>query len=384
MRIPTTIEKLDEILGGGINDGSLVLVLSDMLIDKARFGMDLFSGRLKERDNGVYFVDNKTPDFVKNSISEWDKYRNKISFIDGMSYSLGKKSKEEFQIKEKTTNVDSFMKLSKDALFKALERRKGYGTVLVFDSLDFWVGQWKNVERFLLDSKEKIKSTRTLSYFLLANIGFKKKDIENFNKIFDYVIHLKTMERKGLIIKYIEVLKPELETRIPFDMTESGISVYVPKILVTGPYDAGKSSTVNALSMRPISVDSLGTTVALDHGYVEGRGFAVDLFGTPGQERFDWILNFLSQTIFGILLVVDSTKPQTFNRAREMLGIIQYKDIPVVVLANKQDLPRAMKPSQISKRLGFPAVPTVAIKKKGCQEALKKLFDEILKRQKWY
>ena len=384
MKVSTTIPKLDEFFEGGVDVGSSVLIISDMLIDKAMFGISILASRLREGDNGIYFINNKTPDFIKQNISSWEKVSGKVSFIDGISYSLGQKSSEEFQINEKTINVKPYIKQSRDVFEKALRKRKSYGTTAVFDSLDFWVGHWQDVERFVTETKKVIKDTRTTSYYLLANIGFKPSNIQAFAKCFDYVLWLKAFDRKGLVLKQLYVHKPKIKFAIPFEITESGISMYIPKILVTGPFHAGKSSTIKALSQKPVSIDRMGTTIALDHGWVERKGMAVDLFGTPGQERFDWTLNMLSRSILGIFLVVDSTKPETFSRAKQMLSKIKAKDIPVVILANKQDIKGALPPKKIEKELGFPAVGTVAIKKKGMDEALEKLFSEILKRQSWY
>ena len=71
-----------------------------------------------------------------------------------------------------------------------------------------------------------------------------------------------------------------------------GIKIYIPKILVTGPYHAGKTSFVRTASYKSVSVNRKGlegkneTTVALDFGHVKLGGFLVELFGTPGQQRF--------------------------------------------------------------------------------------------------
>jgi small GTP-binding protein len=384
MKVPTTIPKLDEFFKGGVEVGSKVLIISDMLIDKAMFGISILTSRLREGDNGIYFINNKTSDYIKQNISGWERFKDKVSFIDGISYTLGQKSSDEFRIQEKTINVKPYIKQSREIFERALKKRKGYGTTAIFDSLDFWIGHWSDVESFVKKTDRLIKNTRTISYYLLANIGFKPSNIQAFAKSFDYVLWLKAFDRKGLVLKQIYIHKPKIRFAIPFEITESGISMYIPPILVTGPFHAGKSTTIRALSEKPVSIDRMGTTIALDHGWVERKGMSVDLFGTPGQERFDWILNMLARSILGIFLVIDSTKPETFERARQMLSKIKAKDIPVVILANKQDLKGAKSPKQIEKELGFTAVGTVAPKKKGMDEALEKLFNEILKRQKWY
>jgi small GTP-binding protein len=384
MKVPTKIPKLDEFFRGGVELGSRVLIISDMLIDKAMFGISILASRLREGDNGIYFINNKVPEYIKENISGWDRFKGKVSFIDGISYSLGQKSKEEFQISEKTINVKPYIEESGEIFEKALRKRKAYGTTAIFDSLDFWIGHWSDVERFVRKTEGITKDTRTISYYLLANIGFKPDNIQKFARSFDYVLWLKAFDRKGIVLKQIYVHKPKVRFAIPFEITGSGISMYVPKILVTGPFHAGKSSTIRALSQRPVSIDRMGTTISLDHGWVERKGMAVDLFGTPGQERFDWILNTLAKSILGIFLIVDSSKPETFRRARQMLAKIKARDIPVVIMANKQDLKGALAPKKVEKELGFPTVGTVAPEKRGMDKALERLFDEILKRQKWY
>ncbi len=383
MKVSTTIPKLDEFFDGGFEDGSRVLVISDMLVDKAMFGISIMASRLKEGDNGIYFINNKTPDYIKQNISGWQRFSSKMSFIDGISYSLGRKSRESYSIDEKTINVRPYIEKSKKVFRNALKSMKGYGTTAVFDSLDFWVGHWSDVERFLKDTEKDLRDTRTISYYLMANIGFKPSNIQRFAKCFDYVIWLKAFDSKGLVLKQLYVHKPRLKFAIPFEITPSGISMYIPKILVTGPFHAGKSSVVKALSQRPVSIDRMGTTIALDHGHVEKKGMSVDLFGTPGQERFDWTLQMLSKSTLGILLVVDSTQPDSIKRAKQMLRKIKSKGIPVLVLANKQDMKGALSPKKIEKELGYPAVGIVAVKNKGTDKALDKLFDIVLKRQKW-
>ncbi len=158
-----------------------------------------------------------------------------------------------------------------------------------------------------------------------------------------------------------------------------GVRAYIPKILVTGPYNAGKSTFVHAVSTRAISVDRLGTTVALDHGHLEYRGFSIDLFGTPGQERFDPILRMLGKEALGVILVVDSTKPETFPRAKQMLEEVAHFGLPYVVAANKQDLPDALSPEEIRKRMflpeDVPVIPVSAIKGEGVYRVIDALLE---------
>ncbi|MDY6985596.1 MAG: GTPase [Candidatus Thermoplasmatota archaeon] len=57
------------------------------------------------------------------------------------------------------------------------------------------------------------------------------------------------------------------------------------KIVVTGPYGAGKSALVRALCGDAVSIDSFGTTVVMDYGQRRYLEMDVAIFGTPGQSR---------------------------------------------------------------------------------------------------
>jgi signal recognition particle receptor subunit beta len=62
------------------------------------------------------------------------------------------------------------------------------------------------------------------------------------------------------------------------------------------------------------------------------------LFGTPGQKRFDFMWEILSEGMLGFIVAVDSTRPETFREARTILETFKaYAPTPFVVAANKQD-----------------------------------------------
>ena len=159
------------------------------------------------------------------------------------------------------------------------------------------------------------------------------------------------------------------------------------KILVTGPYDAGKSTLIHQLSKRAVSIDALGTTVGFDFASKFDEVALVDLyiFGTPGHERFAFMQEILAKGSTGILLVVDSTYPETFEFAKRVLDRVQKAagngNIPLVVVANKQDLEGSLTPDQVRSELGLsdeiPVVGTVATTGEGVDDALSLLLTKI-------
>lgn len=126
------------------------------------------------------------------------------------------------------------------------------------------------------------------------------------------------------------------------------------KIVVTGPFSSGKTEFIRSVSEidvvsteRKISSDAEKiketTTVAMDFGRITvDDDLILYLFGTPGQRRFDFMWEILSEGMLGFIVMVDSTRPETFREARSILETFRaYAPTPYVVAANKQDRPDA-------------------------------------------
>lgn len=98
----------------------------------------------------------------------------------------------------------------------------------------------------------------------------------------------------------------------------------VYKIIFTGPVGAGKTTAISSLSdIPPVKTDRLAsdmtrkrkpeTTVAMDYGLVNlADGVAIHLYGTPGQERFDFMWEILVEGGIGLVLLIDNTRPDPF------------------------------------------------------------------------
>jgi len=124
------------------------------------------------------------------------------------------------------------------------------------------------------------------------------------------------------------------------------------KMVVTGPFSAGKTEFIRSVSEidvvsteRKISSPSEksvkeATTVAMDFGRITvDDDLVLYLFGTPGQRRFDFMWEILSEGMLGFIVMVDSTRPETFREARSILETFHaYAPTPYVVAANKQDM----------------------------------------------
>src|SRR5664279_3426673 len=168
------------------------------------------------------------------------------------------------------------------------------------------------------------------------------------------------------------------------------------KIVVTGPFNAGKTefirsvseidvvSTERKISSEPEKVKDT-TTVAMDFGRITvDHDLVLYLFGTPGQKRFDFMWEILSEGMLGFVVMVDSTRPETFREARSILETFRaYAPTPYIVAANKQDMEEAWDMEDMRHALRLDSkvklLPCVATDKTTVKNVLLELLYSILK-----
>ncbi|HSH03203.1 MAG TPA: ATP/GTP-binding protein [Anaerolineae bacterium] len=167
------------------------------------------------------------------------------------------------------------------------------------------------------------------------------------------------------------------------------------KMVITGPFAAGKTEFIQSVSEidvvateRKISSSAEmvkeSTTVAMDFGRITvDNDLVLYLFGTPGQRRFDFMWEILSEGMLGFVVMVDSTKPETFREAKRILDTFaSYAETPFVVAANKQDHDDAWEPEDIRIILrldeSVKVLPCVAVDKESVKNALLELLYSIL------
>ncbi len=162
------------------------------------------------------------------------------------------------------------------------------------------------------------------------------------------------------------------------------------KIVVTGPFNAGKTEFIRTISevevvsterkiTNPLMAVKEETTVAMDFGRVTLDDRLLHLFGTPGQPRFDFMWEVLSKEMQGFIVLADSTTPESFVEVERMLKLFQqYAAAPYIVAANKQDLEGALPPEEVQKALKVDKVlPCVATDKASVEKVLLELIEAI-------
>ncbi|MFJ4715329.1 GTP-binding protein [Streptomyces sp. NPDC088785] len=168
------------------------------------------------------------------------------------------------------------------------------------------------------------------------------------------------------------------------------------KILVAGGLGAGKTTLVGAVSeIRPLRTeehlsergrpvdDTAGvdgkstTTVAMDFGRITIRsGLSLYLFGTPGQDRFWFLWDELSQGSLGAVVLADTRRLEDCFPA---VDYFEHRRIPFVVAVNCFAGARAFGAHDVARALdldrGTPVVLCDARDKDSGKEVLIRLVE---------
>ena len=154
------------------------------------------------------------------------------------------------------------------------------------------------------------------------------------------------------------------------------------RILLMGNPNVGKSVFFSQLTgLDVISSNFVGTTVTYTEGTIELGGEKYTLIDVPGtysleatSEAEEVAVQFVSSNPRAILCVLDAT-----NLERNIkLGLeIQRYNVPIVYALNMVDVAKRhgleIDIEKLSKELGAPVVPTVAVKGEGFDELKKEL-----------
>jgi uncharacterized protein len=145
------------------------------------------------------------------------------------------------------------------------------------------------------------------------------------------------------------------------------------KIVVTGPFAAGKTTLIRTISEITVLSTEKGitdetrsrktdTTVAMDFGRITiDRDLVLYLFGTPGQDRFDFMWEILGEGMLGYVLLVDASRPDSLDEAVGILEAFRrMARVPFVVGLNRAEGMDEAEEERIRKTLDLdPDVPVV-------------------------
>ena len=125
------------------------------------------------------------------------------------------------------------------------------------------------------------------------------------------------------------------------------------------------------------------------------NGHAYTVWDVGGQDKLRPLWRSYTRCTDGIIFVVDSTKEDRMEEAKlELLKICKNasnKTIPILILANKQDLPTALDINKIEASLGLKKElngqswhlqPTCAVTGEGLDEGMEMLHSMIIQKKR--
>jgi len=124
------------------------------------------------------------------------------------------------------------------------------------------------------------------------------------------------------------------------------------------------------------------------------RGVSFTVWDVGGQYKIRPLWKHYYQNSHGLLFVIDSSDTERIREsAEELHGILEDDNmhgVPVVIIANKQDLPNAMSCNQIVQKLELDKLRATrnewfiqsacAVTGEGIYEAMKKMSEMVKKR----
>lgn len=169
-----------------------------------------------------------------------------------------------------------------------------------------------------------------------------------------------------------------------------------PKIVFTGTVGAGKTTALKSISdIAPVTTDVRAsedevaaikdnTTVAMDYGHlILASGVKVDLYATPGQERFSFMWEILGRNSAGLILLSDASRPSPLDDFRFFWQRFQpiVKSAPIVVGLTKTDCqsPELVEALQDQIRRDIPGAGAMAVDARNAVDMKKLVFSLLLR-----
>mmetsp|Transcript_1084 Transcript_1084/g.2286 ORF Transcript_1084/g.2286 Transcript_1084/m.2286 type:complete len:189 (-) Transcript_1084:283-849(-) len=127
------------------------------------------------------------------------------------------------------------------------------------------------------------------------------------------------------------------------------------RILMVGLDAAGKTTILYKLKLgeNVVTIPTIGFNVEK----VDYKNISFTIWDIGGQDKIRSLWRYYYQGVNAIIFVVDSSDIARLDLARDelhrLLGEDELRNAAVLAFANKQDLPDAMSPSEMTDKLGL-------------------------------
>ncbi|MCD6443427.1 hypothetical protein J7L70_00255 [Candidatus Bathyarchaeota archaeon] len=361
-RFKTGVLLLDRLSMGGFPKPSNVLILGPPGVGKSILCRQILYEGLKMGGSGVYI----TLDEPENEI---------IRFMESLGFDVEAfLNDDRFKILESTpSNLADLNNLSIELANAIKKLKPGTDLRIMMDSLtsilSLNVSDIRSCIEFVRALNYRIKSLGASCFYSLNSYGFDQKIIALIEGIMDGVVEMR-MEEDVFPKFYLRILKlkgvvhSRKWVRYRID-NQVGLIPYIPTVILTGPKGAGKKTLQNRFRSRRWRLGEVEVDVILC------ETFSSDVLKTIRYGEID-----------GFLLVLDSSDIESLTEFMNIYEKLQGSKIPKVILANKQDKPRALTPENLKEELSIPdEIPVIgvsALTGEGIEKALRTLTSKIL------
>ncbi|MCD6484136.1 MAG: GTP-binding protein [Candidatus Odinarchaeota archaeon] len=181
-----------------------------------------------------------------------------------------------------------------------------------------------------------------------------------------------------ILSKYESELPPQEEMKKIALMTVQRLPV---KIGFIGFGGVGKTTTLKLLRQEEVPLEYVPTIFGDRRPLAVPVGpYRVIVFDFAGQKRFMSAWDILIRGSEVIFVMTDSTPANVDATKEEILPLVLTKApyAKKYAIANKQDLPGALPPSEVGRRLGLPAYGLIAIDPTQREKIMKLIREAIL------
>lgn len=159
-----------------------------------------------------------------------------------------------------------------------------------------------------------------------------------------------------------------------------GVRAHVPKVVIAGPDFPGRTAFVQGLC-GATAAQRNGVAVTGERGTCSLDGMDVEIFGAPGAARFDPLTKRLLHNAFGVVLVVDGSGRGGFQRAKQILGLVQESGKQILVVSDTSGAD-AIDAEHVATALGLtdatPVVTCDVHDPRAARDALGRLMMDLL------
>ncbi len=233
------------------------------------------------------------------------------------------------------------------------------GAGLVLDSLSGWIDRVEPDGLPALVSRcEQIVESFGLTVASYTAWPY-EADMQGLRDPFDAHVEVEGLQDRAIFSQCFRIRQATWVTDPPkrrhtFEAQGSGgVRLARPQLIVSGPSQSGKSTFVNTASQEPVAPETLDEPPTVLRGRAEIADIETEIVTLPDEADAQAIAETSEEQLLGLLVLVDATRPSTFDRARELLETARSRGAPRVLVANKQDLPGAISAQQLSSELGL-------------------------------